>query len=161
VRYDNTIAKRWPGPWVGYAAAGWAFVFTFLHVAWALGWYIALSDEVARIAFDQTWKLIYDIVIAGMCALAVVVALALVQPWGRRVSQRWLNILAVSGTALLVLRGGGGLIQTVYLIARGRYSPEPMHLYEVWFCLGAFLFAATLWRSARWPDGRAHQCGRG
>ena len=134
------------GPWVGYAAAGWAFVFTFLHVAWALGWYIALSDEVARVAFDQTWKLVYDIVIAGLCALAVAVGLALVQPWGRRIPGRLLNVLAWSGTALLVVRGGGGLIQTLYLLARGRYSPELMHLYEVWFCLGAFLFAATLWR---------------
>jgi len=136
-------------PWAGYAAAGWAFVFTFLHVAWALGWYIALSEDVARVAFDRTWKLIYDIVIAGMCALAVVVALALVQPWGRRVPERWLSALAWSGTALLVARGGGGLIQTAYLLARGRYVPELMHLYEVWFCLGAFLFACSLWRFRR------------
>ena len=141
------------GVWAGYGAAVWALVFTFLHAVWAGGWYVFLNEERARLMFQVRWKLVYDIVIAVLCALAVIVALALVQPWGRRLPRRPLIGLAWCGTAVLVLRGSAGLTQTAYLMAIGEYSPEPQHLFEAWFCLGAVLFTLSLHRflSDAWP----------
>ena len=100
--------------------------------------------------------LVYDLTIAGMCTLAVVVALALVQPWGQRVPRRLLSVLACCGTGLLVLRGGGGFVETAYLMVVGKHTFEPMHLWDFWFSLGAVLFGLCLWRFRR-VEGIIHQ----
>ncbi len=100
--------------WAGYAAATWALIFALLHVVWAMGWHIGLDPELARQAFQQRWFLIYDVVVAALCALAVWVALALVRPWGSRLPRSLVGGLAWSGTAVLILRGGAGAAQTVY-----------------------------------------------
>ncbi|MEJ7813222.1 MAG: hypothetical protein WKG32_22620 [Gemmatimonadaceae bacterium] len=89
--------------WVAYAAAAWAFIFTFLHVAWAAGWYLALPRAQAQLWFARRGFWLYDVVVAGACALAVFVALALVRPWGRRVPRTILRPLLWSGTGLLVV----------------------------------------------------------
>src|SRR5574341_219002 len=75
--------------WAGYGAALWALIFAAFHLVWATGWYIGLEAEPARAAFANRWFLVYDLVVAGMCAFAVPVALALTMPWGRRLP-RWL-----------------------------------------------------------------------
>ncbi len=142
-------SHRVAGAWAGYGAALWALVFTLLHVIWAAGWYVGLQQDQARKAFQKTWFLVYDLVIAGMCGLAVVVALALVQPWGQRVPRRLLSMLAWCGTGLLVLRVGGGFVETAYLMVVGKYTFEPMHLWDFWFCLGAVLFGLCLLRFRR------------
>ena len=64
-------------PWIEYGAALWALIFAVLHVAWAFGWYIGLDEEPARKAFERGWFLAYDLIAAGLCVLAVAVALAL------------------------------------------------------------------------------------
>jgi hypothetical protein len=139
--------------WIGHAAALWALIFAVLHVVWATGWYIGLDPELSRKAFQQRWFLIYDLVVAGLCALAVWVALALVQPWGRQLPRALVGGLAWCGTAVLVLRGGAGAAQTVYVAAAGRNILQIYRLWEVWFCLGAVLFAASTWRY--WRVSRA------
>jgi len=88
-----------------------------------------------------------------MCAFAVPVALALVRPWGRRLPRWLVGAFAWSGTALLVLRSGGSIVQTVYLVAAGRIVAEPMHLWELWFYLGTFLFCSSTWRFWRADRG--------
>jgi hypothetical protein len=132
--------------WVGYAAAIWALIFAVLHLVWAAGWYVGLEQEPARKAFAKTWFMVYDLIVAGICALAVPVALALVQPWGRRLPRWLVGLLAWAGTVLLVLRGGGTIVQTVYLVAVGSFVPEWMMLWELWFYLGAVLFGLSTWR---------------
>ncbi len=144
-----TLPDHSKGSWVGYGAAIWALVFAALHVVWATGWYVGLQEEEARKAFQHTWFLVYDLIVAGMCAIAVAIALALVQPWGRRLPRWLLGLLAWSATGLLVLRAGGAAVQTAFLIATGRFVMHPQMLWEIWFCLGALLFALTLWRFRR------------
>jgi hypothetical protein len=78
----------------------------------------------------------YDLFAAGFCLVAFVVALALVQQWGRRLPFSRLAILACGGTGLLALRGGAGVAQDVYLAAVGRNLPDADALWDVWFCLG-------------------------
>lgn len=132
--------------WAAYAAALWALIFAFFHVIWAAGWYVGLEPEPARIAFAKTPFLVYDLVIAGMCAFAVPVALALAMPWGRRVSRRLVGLFAWIGTGLLVVRSVASVVQTVYLVASGQFVVGGRCLWELWFYLGATLFSLATWR---------------
>ncbi|HEU4390732.1 MAG TPA: DUF3995 domain-containing protein, partial [Blastocatellia bacterium] len=133
----------------GYGAALWALIFAVFHVIWATGWYVGLNPETASIAFAKTPFLVYDLVVAGMCAVAVPVALALAMPWGRRLPRRLVGLFAWSGTGLLALRSVASLIQAVYLIGTSQFPIGTRGLWELWFYVGAILFGvATLrfWR---------------
>jgi hypothetical protein len=141
--------------WTGYAAALWALIFAVLHVVWALGWYVGLDQELARQAFQRRWFLGYDLVVAGLCAVAVWVALALIQPWGKRFRRSLVSALAWCGTTVLVLRGGAGALQTAYVATTGRNILSVYRLWEVWFCLGALLFGLSTWRFWRASRGVA------
>ncbi|MGH7644154.1 MAG: hypothetical protein ACREMR_01075, partial [Gemmatimonadales bacterium] len=147
-----TPSRRHVGPWVAYAAALWTLLFCGFHVVWAAGWYVGLDPQAARQACERTWFLIFDLVVlvvAGLYLLAVPVALALAQPWGRRLPRRLLGGLAWAGTGLLVVRGGGGAVQTLYWAATGRNVLERLLVWEVWFCLGALLFWLSVRRFSR------------
>lgn len=135
--------------WVGYAAALWAFVFAAFHVVWATGWYVGLTGESAT-AFAKRWFLVYDLTVAGVMAAGVPVAFALVQPWGRRIPRVLLGFLAWSGAAILALRGGAGVVQTMYFATTGRRVPFSYYRWDLWFCLGAILFGSSAW--AYWRD---------
>lgn len=141
-----TDPGRNDGSWLGYAAALWALIFGFLHIVWAAGWYIGLEAEQARKAFEQPWFLAYDVAVAGVCLFAVAIALALVRPWGRRLPRRVVGALAWAGTGLLMLRAGGSLIQVLYQAVTGSFDARPMHLWELWFYVGAILFGLSTWR---------------
>lgn len=139
--------------WVAYAAALWAAVFAAFHIVWAAGWYPLLDAEATRIAFATPWKWAFDVVVAGMCVIAVPVALAPVARWGQRLPQRLTYRLAMIGSALLVLRSVGGLGQTVYLIAAGRFHFAIIGIWDWWFLLGALLFSVSTWRARRMEAG--------
>lgn len=137
--------------WLAHAAALWALIFAAFHVMWACGWYVGLDPEQARVAFQRPAFLAYDVVVAGMCALAVPIALAPVRQWGRRLSPRLLLTCAWIGTALLVLRAGAGVVQAIYLIMTGRFAIEALGIWEPWFWLGAMLFGVSTWQNWRSP----------
>jgi hypothetical protein len=134
------------GSWVAYGAATWALVFAVFHLVWAAGWYVGLQAEEARRNFAEPWKLAFDLVVAGMCLLAVPVALALVRPWGRRLPRWLVGSLAWTGTGLLVVRAGGSLIQLLYMVVKGTFVPRPRDFWELWFYIGAVLFSLSTWR---------------
>jgi len=129
-----------------YAAALWALIFAVFHVVWATGWYVGLNHEKARIAFAKTPFFVYDLVVAGICAFAVPVALALAMPWGHRLPRRLLGLFAWTGTGLLVLRQTASFIQVVYLIGSRQFVVDFRILWELWFYLGAILFSISTWR---------------
>jgi hypothetical protein len=135
------------GSWAGYGAALWALIFAAFHIVWATGWYIGLEEEPASTNFAKRWVLVYDLVVAGMCAFAVPVALALTMPWGRRLPRRLVGLFAWAGTGLLMLRSMGSMVYTVYLIATGQFVVliERWSLWELWFYLGAVLFGISTW----------------
>jgi hypothetical protein len=122
-------------------------VFAIFHIIWATGSYPLLDPEQSRAAFAKPWMWAYDVVVAGMCVIAVPVALAPVMSWGRHVPRRLIFTLAWIGTALLVLRAGGSLIQGGYFVATGRFRFAAMGIWEPWFYLGAVLFTLSTWRS--------------
>jgi hypothetical protein len=134
-------------PWVSYSAAMWASIFAVFHIVWAAGWYPLLNAEQARIAFAVPWKWAFDVAVAGMCVVAIPVALAPVTSLGQHVSRPLVFGLAVTGSVLLVLRSIASLVQVGYLIATGRFAG--LGIWEPWFYLGAVLFGASTWRSRR------------
>ena len=141
------------GPWVGYAAAAWAFIFAVFHVIWALGWYPLLNAEGARAAFATPWKWTFNVVVAGMCVIAVPVALAPVMAWGRHIPRRLVRTLALIGTVLLILRASASLIQVGYFVITRGFRLVDLGIWEPWFYLGAVLFGLSTWRARRvWPD---------
>lgn len=144
---------------VAYAAAIWAFIFATVHVIWACGWYVGLDREQARVAFRKPIFLAYDVVVAAMCAFAVLVALAPVQRWGARLPHRLLHVCAWVGTGLLVLRAGASIIQMIYLVAKGRFAVEAVGMWEPWFYVGAVLFGVSTWRHWRKSAGARVQPG--
>ena len=144
------ITRQPVGPWAAYAAALWAAVFALFHVIWAAGWYPLLDAEQARIAFATPWKWTFDVLVAGMCVVAVPVALAPVMAWGQRLPRRLICRLAWFGSALLVLRSAAALAQTAYLVAVGRFRFAMIGIWDWWFFLGAILFSLSTWRSRQW-----------
>ena len=141
------------GSWFGYGAALWALVFATLHIAWALGWYVGLDQESARQAFQRRWFLVYDLVAAGLCVVAIAVALAITQQWGQRLPYSLVSKLAWGGTALLALRGGAGVVQDVYVAALGVNLRAAAVLWDLWFCVGALLFGVSVWKFSRAQKG--------
>ncbi len=145
--------------WAAYAAALWALIFAAFHVIWATGWYVGLETEPARKAFAKTPFLVYDLVVAGTCAFAVPVALALAMPWGRRLPRQLLGLFASAGTGLLVLRSVASVVQTLYLIGSGQFVVNGRCLWELWFYLGATLFSLATWRFWRHRGEKKPQGG--
>ena len=142
----TTTADSSRGAWFGYGAAVWSFVFAIFHTIWAMGWYVGLNPESASIAFAKTSFLIYDIVVAVICAFAVLVALALVMPWGRRLPRWLVGFFAWTGTGLLAVRSVASVVHGVYFIVTGQFPLEIRGVWELWFYLGAILFAVSTWR---------------
>ncbi len=130
------------------AAAAWAAIFSVLHVVWAMGWPVGLNAEAMREAFRRPWFLAYDVTVAAACALGAAVALASVQPWGRRFPKVTRAFLWV-GTVVLLLRGGTGALQRAYHAATGAEVPLMTTFWDLWFALGAVLFALVTFHSGR------------
>ena len=137
--------------WVAYAAAAWALIFAVFHIIWACGWYVGLNAAEAAIAFKRPITLPYDLVVAGMCLVGAVVALAPVRPWGARLPRRPVRLIAWIGTVLVALRAVASVIQTAYLLIVGRLTG--IGAWEYWFFLGATLYVITTWRC--WRSSRA------
>jgi len=116
-------------------------VFALFHIVWAAGWYPLLDAEQTRIAFATPWKWTFDVLVAGMCVVAVPVALAPVMAWGQRLPRRLICRLAWFGSALLVLRSAAALVQTGYLIAVGRFRFAMIGIWDWWFFLAPFCSA--------------------
>jgi hypothetical protein len=131
--------------WAAYGAALWASIFAVFHIVWAAGWYPLLNAEGARVAFTVPWKWAFDVAVAGMCVIAIPVALAPVTSLRHHVSWPLVFGLAVAGSVLLVLRSAASLVQIGYLIATGRLVG--VGIWELWFYLGAMLFALSTWQS--------------
>lgn len=142
----TTDTRIQPGSCFAYGAAAWAAIFAVLHVVWAAGWHVGLEADVARRAFAQPLFLAYDITVAVICVVAAVIALALVRPWGGQLPRWLVGLLAIGGTGLLLLRSAGSVIQVLYQVATGTFVARPMHFWEIWFYIGAFLFGMSTWK---------------
>jgi Protein of unknown function (DUF3995) len=97
-------------------AANWAFYWTVafiaLHVYWYLGGRVGLGDQPDPLpgAPSSLGGWIFSVVVGGMFAAGLAVPSALARPWGRRLPRRLLVWSMWIGCAVLVARGGSGLL---------------------------------------------------
>jgi hypothetical protein len=135
-----------------------AFAFAGVSLAWALGSTVGLDTlggSIERMArAGEPALFVANTVALVLKALGGVLALALVQPWGRRLPRRPLLALGWLGAGVLVLYGGLQTTSIVLVATEVLVLEEPlserallwrMFLWEPWFLVwGLFLAGATL-----------------
>lgn len=109
------MASDRPRRWSAFAAAGWAFVFAAMSFYWAVGGTLGgetIGESIAGpAARREPWMVAVLWITGALKALAGVFALALVEPWGRRLPRRLMRALAWIG-------GGGLLLYSVALLVQ-------------------------------------------
>jgi hypothetical protein len=80
--------------WPGLAAAVWAAVFALMSLYWAAGGQVGgetLGVEIERLGRERDPGFVATLwVTSALKGVAAVLALALVEPWGRRLPRRLL-----------------------------------------------------------------------
>jgi hypothetical protein len=147
--------------WLGYAAATVWFAFAAVSFYWAAGGTTGLDTlggTIEALALARVPTLIAVTWVTGVLKVgAGVLALALVQPWGRRLRQRPLRLAGWCGAALTVVYGvvqftSVGLVATGVVATSEPESSKALFwrlvLWEPWFVVcGVLLGLAT--RSAQ------------
>src|SRR5688572_30318423 len=93
--------------WAAYGAAAWAFAFAAVSAYWALGGELGretIVADITRIPLANDPRILWST--AGLKALAGMLALALVRPWGWLLPRQMLIAAAWSAGLLLALYGG-------------------------------------------------------
>lgn len=143
----------WRAAWMEYAACAWALLFAAMHIYWALGGTAGLpSGKMVPEAGGAL--LAIDVAAIPLCIVAGLIALALVQPWGR-IIPRWMMLAAAwaAGVAF-ALRAVVGLLQDGLAVTSG-IPLDPMDPYDLWFLLGGILFVVIAWRAVYWGNERS------
>ena len=124
---------------LGVAGVGWAVLFAAAHGYWAVGGRLGVPSDMAEIA-QRPWFLAYDVVAGLLCVLgaALLARLVGVQARGRSPAVALVRVLRL-GAVLLGLRAVVGLLGDVALLAGGEAGATM--LFDVWFAVGAVLFA--------------------
>ena len=155
--------------WAGYAACAWALAFAAASFYWGLGGTLGLATlgrEIEQLALARDPM---TVAIGGWGAgaakvLAALVALALVQPWGRSIPFRGRRSAAWIVGVLLVVYGISNFVQHGLMAAGVVPIPQsfgaealPWHLllWDPWWLVGGVLFV-TLARYAT-RDSRPHE----
>jgi Protein of unknown function (DUF3995) len=97
------------------AAFVWTLAFIALHVYWYLGGRVGFGDQADPLpgAPSSLGDWIFTVVVAAMFVAGLAVPLALARPWGRRLPRRLLVWSMWIGCAVLVARGGFGLLDDI------------------------------------------------
>jgi hypothetical protein len=129
--------------WFAYAASIWAFVFAALSFYWAAGGMVGaetLGEGIARLAAARDNELIIVTWITGVLkVIAGLLALALVQRWGR-VFPHWLLRLAAWSAGLLFL--GYGIVN---VIQHAMMIVDPSRIGELLGSVNAVRWHLALW----------------
>ncbi|MDQ2831932.1 MAG: DUF3995 domain-containing protein [Chloroflexota bacterium] len=148
----------------GYAACTWSFVFAALSFYWAAGGTAGsntLADSIKEGALARDPAIVA--LAWGAGALKIVgglLALTLIQAWGRLI-WRWMLLMAAWGTAALLMLHGGLNLAVRAIMAVGIIpTPASMHsaaaywylvLWDPWFVIGGILFGAAAWSFSHLP----------
>jgi hypothetical protein len=144
--------------WAGYAAAAWAFLFAAASFYWALGGRIGLESigpaiTEPALAGDPTILALVWIT-GALKVVAGIVALALIQPWGRRLPRGIVLLAGWGASALFLVYGAANLVQDALIVAGAIPTPVGLgavaarwhlFLWDPWWLLGGVLFALATW----------------
>jgi Protein of unknown function (DUF3995) len=145
-----------------YAASGWARLFAALSFFWAAGGRTDLHPLELEVApGDSVWIIIN--LGAGMLKTVIgLLALALVQPWGRIFPHKLLQASAWVLGVGMSLYGGLGLVSDVLHLtgvigdpANGKWFFWYLILWDPWWVLGGVLYVTAAWFARRVPLPRA------
>ncbi|MED1507281.1 DUF3995 domain-containing protein [Bacillus proteolyticus] len=116
----------------GYAAFVWSALFGLIHIYWAAGGTLGFEGRtMGKVLF------IINLVAIALCIVAAFTALALVQAWGQRFPS-WLLLTAAWGAcAILGLRGGVGITQS---LLNSESLSLLLVIVEPFFLLGGILY---------------------
>lgn len=110
-----------PRNWAGYAAFAWTVVFIAFHVYWFTGGRLGFGDAPDPIPGPPSsvagW--VFNVSVLAMFAAGLVVPLALVRPVDRKIPRRILLALAWLGCAVLAVRGGAGIVDSLLRVSAG------------------------------------------
>lgn len=95
---------------VAYAALAWVVVFFAFHVYWFLGGSFGVGGEGYRRAPHSVAGWIFEVLVVAAFPLGAWACLAIARGWPRGRMRRTATVLVWLGCALLVVRGGAGLI---------------------------------------------------
>jgi len=144
--------------WAAYAAAIWSFIFAIISFYWGLGGMIGvdtLGEGIKELALSGDTEIMVMVWITGVLkVLAGVLALALVQDWGRRLPHRLLAFGAGTAGLFFTSYGLANAVQHLLMVtgqmplARmlGTLSAVQWHLFfwdPFWFLGGVFFVLAT------------------
>lgn len=130
-------------------AAGWAGSFAALHLFWAMGGRVGVPQSAAPVT-ERPAVLTYDLIAAGLLALAAVIA-------GRATLSRRVRSLVTAAALLAVICGVGALLQDAVLVVLHRRTDgfATGVLYDCWFVVaGISFFALARSHVARRQAGR-------
>ena len=152
----GVTAQRPARVWEGRAACAWAAIFASMSLYWAAGGAIGgktLGVEIYRLGLERDPSFVAQLWAAfALKALLAMLALALVQPWGRHLPRRLLLVLAGASGAGITLYAAGNLVQHA-LMANGTIStpkglgtyavPWHLALWDPFWLVGGLLFLAA------------------
>ncbi len=95
---------------VAYAALAWVVVFFAFHVYWFLGGSFGLNGKLPRLVPESVAGWIFEVLGLVAWPLGMWVCLAIARGWPRGRMRRAALIVVWLGCAVLVVRGGAGLI---------------------------------------------------
>ena len=153
------IPARW-AVWTGYAACLWAVLFAALSFFWAAGGRTGLHPlELEAAPGDSVW-IVINLGAGIIKVLMGLLALALVQPWGRIVPYKLLKACTWALGVGMFLYGGLGLISDVLHVTGVMSNPENgkwffwyLVLWDPWWVLGGVLYIIVAWLTRRIPLG--------
>jgi hypothetical protein len=117
---SSTVRSQWAA-WAAYAACGWAFLFAALSFFWAAGGRTGLHPlELEAAPGDAMWIVIN--LVAGIIKVVIgLIALALIQDWGRIIPRKLLRGWAWALGVGMLLYGGLGLVSGRVPLPRALY----------------------------------------
>lgn len=155
--------------WAAYLAAVWAFAFAAVSFYWAAGGTLGLStlgvriEQLAR-ARDPLAVWIGGWVVGVLKVIGGLIALALVQPWGRWVPRRLLRWFVWGAGIGMILYGAASFVQHGLMITGAINLPAGLgrtgarghlFLWDPWWTLGGVLFVLSAWWTSRQPAQRS------
>lgn len=156
----RAVSRAHRPAWAGYAACAWALLFAALSFYWAAGGTLAVETNAPAItrpvlAREPGWIALLWAT-GALKAVAGLLALALVRPWGMVLPRRLLLAGGWAAFAIMALyEGAASLLQHALMVAGLIATPAGLGatsarwhllLWDPWWLLGGILFGLATWR---------------